>query len=320
MRFLGARAASPAPTRAEASLATPRAELRGLVLHVRGAMGERVGERRFPGRPQPAGIELEAYAAYAPGDDLRHLDWNAVGRLDALLVRRFTAEREVLVHLLVDCSASMAVPVGDGKLAAARELAMALAQVALAGNDAVRVTLLGGDAAPRASPVHRQGWRSAQRGSSLLRLAELLAAADACGALALGAALEDHARRHPRPGAALIISDFMTDPAELERGLLALRARGYGVVLLHVIGAGELEPGRVFRHGVLRDVESGATHPIALTRTALERYRALLAGHLEALQALATRAQATYARLSTDSTVTEFVTGELVRAGVVRRR
>jgi len=293
---------------------------RGLVLRVRGAMGERLGERRFPGRPQPAGIELEAYASYAPGDDLRHLDWNAVGRLDTLLVRRFTAEREVVVHLLVDCSASMAVPVRDGKLVAARDLAMALASIALAGNDAVRVSLLGGGAASRETPVHRHGWRQGQPGSSVVRLAELLGAAEARGALELGAALEDHARRHPRPGAALVISDFMTDPAEIERGLLALRARGYGVVLLHVIGAGELEPGREFRHGVLRDVESGATHPIALTRATLERYQALLAGHLGALEALATRAEATYARMSTASTVGEFVTGELARVGVVRRR
>src|SRR5207244_4799115 len=106
----------------------------GLALHVRRGMGERAGDRRFPGRPQPSGIELEAYSAYAPGDDLRHLDWNAYGRLDTLLVRRFTAEREVLFHLLLDCSASMGVPVRDGKLAAACELALALAAIALAGN------------------------------------------------------------------------------------------------------------------------------------------------------------------------------------------
>jgi hypothetical protein len=71
---------------------------------------------------------------------------------------------------------------------------------------------------------------------------------------------------------------------------------------------------------VLRDVESGATHPIALTRAALERYEALLAGHLAALEALARRTETTYARMTTASTVGEFVTGELARVGVVRRR
>jgi hypothetical protein len=104
----------------------PAALYTRLALRVRRGMGERAGERRFPGRPQAAGIELEAYRPYTPGDDLRHLDWHALGRLDVLLVRRYTAEREVLFHLLVDGSASMDVPADDGKLAAARELAMAL--------------------------------------------------------------------------------------------------------------------------------------------------------------------------------------------------
>ncbi len=288
------------------------APLRGLVLRVRGGIGERLGERRFPGRPEASGIEVEAYRTYAPGDDLRHLDWNAFGRLDTLLVRRFTAEREVLVHLLLDCSASMAVPARDGKLAVARELATALASIALAGNDAVRVTLLDGNGDPRATPVHR--------GPMLSRVAEFLAAAEPRGALALGAALAEHARRHPRPGVALIVSDFMTDPVELERGLLALRERRYGIVLLHVLGAGELDPGRDFRHGVLRDVESGATHPIALTRAVRERYAALLAAHLAALEAMATRAHAAYARMSTATSVHELVTGDLARLGVVGRR
>jgi len=288
------------------------APFRGLVLRVRGGIGERLGERRFPGRPEASGIEIEAYRTYAPGDDLRHLDWNAFGRLDTLLVRRFTAEREVLVHLLLDCSASMAVPARDGKLAVARELATALASIALAGNDAVRVTLLDGNGDPRATPVHR--------GPMLSRVLEFLAAAEPRGALALGAALAEHARRHPRPGVALIVSDFMTDPAELERGLLALRERHYGIVLLHVVGAGELDPGRDFRHGVLRDVESGATHPIALTRAVRERYAALLAAHLAALEAMATRVHAAYARMSTATSVHELVTGDLARLGVVGRR
>ena len=142
--------------------------LKRLSLRLRRGMGDRPGDRRFPGRPQAAGIEIEAHSAYVPGDDLRHLDWNAVGRLDTLLVRRFTAEREVVVHLLVDASASMAVPARDGKLALARELALALAYVALGANDAVRIAVLPGDGATRVSPLLRQ------RGS-LGRAAALLA-------------------------------------------------------------------------------------------------------------------------------------------------
>lgn len=287
-----------------------------LALHVRRGFGDRPGERRVPGRAQPSGIEVETHATYAPGDDLRHLDWNVLARLDTLLVRRFTAEREVAFHLLIDCSASMDVPVRDRKLAVATELAMELATIALAGSDAVRIALLSGDGG-ESSPAYRAGGRQ-RRG--LLRVAEHLGAAVARGPLALGAAMAAYARRHPRPGAAIVISDFMTEPQEIERGVQAMRARRYDVLLLQVIARGELTPERDFTHGMLHDVESGARHPVMLGAAAVAHYRELLAAHLDTLQAIAERNHATYARLVTDASVEDFVVRELSRLGVVRRR
>ncbi len=300
--------APPAPLLDPATLA----RYDGLTLHVRHGLGARAGDRRFPGHPQPSGIELEAYSAYAPGDDLRHLDWNAVGRLDSLLIRRFTAEREVAFHVLLDRSASMAVPADDGKLATALELAMALGYIALAANDAVRLVLLG-DETPRVSPLFRQR-------ASALRLAELSGGTVARGARGIGAALEGYARTGPAPGAAIVISDFMTEAGEVERGVQALRARGFEVRLLHVLGERELAPEREFARGILEDVESGATHPIVLTDAVLGRYRELLAAHLGALAALAERARSSYARCTTATPVATFVTTELPRLGIVRRR
>jgi len=151
--------------------------LDGLALHVRRGMGERPGERRFPGRPQASGIEVESHVAYAPGDDLRHLDWNALGRLDTLLVRRFTAEREVVVHLLLDASASMGVPPRDRKLAVACDLALALGYLALVANDALRLTVLGADG-PATSPVLRQRRSVARLATRRGRSAEARAAYD----------------------------------------------------------------------------------------------------------------------------------------------
>jgi uncharacterized protein (DUF58 family) len=298
-------------------LPLPLGRYERLRLHVRPGFGDRPGERRVPGRPQPTGVEVEAHAGYAPGDDLRHLDWNALARLDTLLVRRFTAEREVAFHLLVDCSASMDVPARDRKLALATELALALAAIAFAGNDAVRVALLHDDEAPHASPLERAGGRER---TGLRRVAERLAAAEAVGSLALGAALAAYARRHRRAGAVIVISDLMSDPEEIECGVQALRARRYEVLLLHVIARGELEPERDFTHGLLHDVESDARHAVTLSASALARYRDLLAAHLAALQAMATRNRAVYARLASDTRVEDFMMNDLARLGVVRRR
>ena len=284
----------------------------GLTFHVARGMGERAGERRFPGRPQSSGIELESYSAYTPGDDLRHLDWNAVGRLDALLVRRFTAEREVVFHVLLDCSASMGAPARDGKLAAATELAMAAAYIALTANDAVRIVLLGADPA-RVSPVYRQR-------ASATRVAELLGTATAAGSVGIGVALERWAATAPQPGTAIVISDFMSEPEEVARGVEALRARRFEVRLLHVIGERELDPRQEFAHAVLADAESAATHPMVLTDAALAHYRTLLTQHLDALASLANRGGATYARWTTAMPAATFVTTELPRLGVLRRR
>jgi uncharacterized protein (DUF58 family) len=284
-----------------------------LALHVRRGMGERLGDRRFPGRPQAAGFEVETWSAYAPGDDLRHLDWNAAARLDVWLMRRFVAEREVLFHFLLDRSASMGLPAVDRKRAAADALVGALAWVALSANDAVRVTLLPGDGPPEPSPVLRHR-------ASAATVSAWLARTPPSGALDLGAALATHASRHPRPAATILVSDFLVEPATLEAGIQALRARRHEVVLLQVIGRGELEPSADLAHGELRDVESGATHAIALTSAARARYQALVAEHGAALADLAARHQAVFARLVGDENVVGFVTGELARLGLVRRR
>jgi uncharacterized protein (DUF58 family) len=283
--------------------------LEGLTLAVRRGMGERPGERRFPGRPGPAGVEVEGHAAYAPGDDLRHLDWNVLGRLDALLVRRFTAERELELHLLLDASASMGAPPDKG--ARARELVCALARMALAAGDAVRVVVLGGEAPlPETRPLRSR--------AALPRVTARLSAARPAGGLDLGEALAAHACRHARPGAAVVVSDFMAEPAALARGVHALRARRFDVVLLQVLAREELEPS--FGDAVLVDAESGARHPVALSAALRARYRALLDAHCTAVARVATGAGAFHATLVSDVPLAAFIVGELARRGLVRRR
>ena len=284
-----------------------------LALRVRRGLGLRPGEHRFPGHADVSGIELEGHRTYAPGDDLRHLDWNVLGRLDLLLVRRFTAEREVPFHFLLDTSASMAVPAGDGKLAAACALVEALGTIALDAGDAVRVALLGGAGGVRVSPVLRARGR-------LRWLRAFLGDVGAAGGLDLGAALAAYASRTPDPGATFVVSDFLGDPAGIERGVAALRARRNDVTLLQVLGPTDVEPAKTFQVGLLADAESGETHPMRLTAAVRARYAALLAAHVVSLRALAVRTGADWAQLVAGGSLDAFVRGELVRLGVVRRR
>src|SRR4051794_12012578 len=106
-------------------------KLERLRLSAQHSVTQRPGNTRVARATQASGLELANHKAYAPGDDLRHLDWNAYGRLDERLIKTFQAEREAPVHLLIDASASMAVPVEDGKFAFAAGLVAGLGYIAL---------------------------------------------------------------------------------------------------------------------------------------------------------------------------------------------
>lgn len=294
------------------AVADAGARYRHLALHARGGIGTRPGDRRVPGRPDVSGIEPEAWTAYTPGDDLRHLDWNAAGRLDTLLVRRFTAERDVEVHLLVDTSASMGAVAADRKMETVATLGLALAAIGLQSGYAVRLTLLEDGAVGRRSARHH-------RRAGLLAIADLLGDVVPHGTLDLGAVLGDWAHRRRERGVVLVLSDLLVDPATLVPALGAMRARGVAAHLLQVLGPSEWSPG-LDAGGVLEDAESGATHAIACTPDVLARYRALLDAHQAAVAAVAASNDAVHACLVSDRPVADFVGGELVRRGLVRPR
>src|SRR5438876_11296097 len=67
--------------------------------------GRLKGERRSPKRGQS--VEFADYRNYAPGDDLRRLDWNAYARMERLFVKLYQEEEDLTVHVLLDASKSM---------------------------------------------------------------------------------------------------------------------------------------------------------------------------------------------------------------------
>src|ERR1022692_2871384 len=52
--------------------------------------------------------EFAEYRAYAPGDDLRHVDWNVFARTERMYLKRYRGETNSLLLILLDTSASMA--------------------------------------------------------------------------------------------------------------------------------------------------------------------------------------------------------------------
>src|SRR5262245_16940998 len=100
------------------------------------------------GRRAGSSLEFRDYREYQPGDDLRHVDWNAYARSDQLTLKLFREEVTPHLDLVLDGSRSMALE-ASAKEAAALGLAAFFASAA-AGSGHTHAAWLLGD---RLSPV-----------------------------------------------------------------------------------------------------------------------------------------------------------------------
>ena len=92
----------------------------------------------FKGR----GMNFDEVREYAPGDEIRSIDWNVTARMDKPFVKKFIEEREMTVLLVVDVSASGAFgSISLSKRELAAEVAAILAFSAINNNDKVGLLL-----------------------------------------------------------------------------------------------------------------------------------------------------------------------------------
>src|SRR4051812_37461191 len=76
-------------------------------LMLQGQSGVTVGQRAG------SSLEFRDYRDYQPGDDLRHVDWNAYARSDVLAVKLFREEVTPHLDVLIDDSRSMVLEASD---------------------------------------------------------------------------------------------------------------------------------------------------------------------------------------------------------------
>ncbi len=87
-----------------------------------------------------SGIEFEEVREYSPGDDVKAIDWKVSARLGKPFIKLYREERESIVMLLIDMSASQNFGTFFGKkLEKTAEVASVLAFNAIKNNDKVGV-------------------------------------------------------------------------------------------------------------------------------------------------------------------------------------
>lgn len=247
--------------------------LEALTLQVRRAARGPLMAQRLSRRSGLTGSVFADHRPYATTDDYRHIDWNAVARLDALVVKRFEQERDLTVELLVDTSASMGVGT-PAKFDVARRVAAALAYIALDELDRVTVTPFAA-AADRAMPAVRGK-------AAILSVIRFLDALAPAGPTDLAAAATAFAAGPRRRGLVIVVSDWF-DPAGFRVALDQLRRHADQVEVIQLYAPEEADP--PFRGEVeLIDVERPGSARVAVGESARRAYRAAFDGYIADLR------------------------------------
>lgn len=196
--------------------------------------------------------EFADYRQYAPGDEIRAIDWRAYARTDRFYIKLFRKETDMNCYLLVDRSSSMGYRGGESlsKLDYASFLAAALAYLMIQQGDKASLSLCD-DALRTFLPAG--GTRQ-----NLQRILVTLERTTPGGYTALADSLQTLFGVVRRKGLLVVISDFLDEPARVFSALSMFAHRGFAVLLFHIFSDAELNLPQV-GSALFQDVESLAT-------------------------------------------------------------
>ena len=237
--------------------------------------------------------EFAEYRAYAPGDDLRHIDWNVFARSERAYLKRYHGETSSHLTLLLDASSSMRYTSHTlTKLDYARFAAASLGYLAIhKQRDAAGLVVFDDEVRDVVRPSTRTG--------QLHRLLASLEHAAPRARTRFAAPLEHLQGLVRRRGIIVLLSDLYERPQTIVRAVEPLAFRGNEVVLFHVLDPQELRP-QLEPAAVLVDLETQERLDVT-AEYAQSEYRERIEQHIEELRRLARGAGIGYQLLTTDA-------------------
>lgn len=249
--------------------------------HALQGRANRGGDR--PSSEAGEGVEFQDFRGYAPGDDLRDVDWNAFARLGKLFRKRYRKEEGEGLAIVLDLSSSMGL--GEpAKERQARLLAGGLGALALAWGSRVHL-FLAGRALQRASFEGKNSvgdfFDTIEQASCQGGKESLMQAAEAIESL-------------PKTTEIFVISDcqFSEGPDALLAILARWRIRGHPVELLQIAAQEERDPfsqNDAVSRWQLRDVETGESLLCEGGKEAVQLYAAAWEEFLQGLSGFSRR-------------------------------
>ncbi len=228
--------------------------------------GYMAGEHKSPYRG--FAIEFSQHREYAPGDDVRHLDWKVLGKTDRYYIKQYEQETNFVAHLLIDGRESMKYGSGEtSKLDYAKMAIACLAFLIIKQRDAVSLSLFDDgtrDELPRGNTQNH-----------LFNILEQLSAFDARGETDLPGQLHNVAKQSQRKGLVIVASDFFDDEDAVLDAVQHLRFVGHEVIALQVVDNDEINfpfSGLVEFEG-MENIPNIKTRPSEIRKSYLEQFK-----------------------------------------------
>ena len=218
-------------------------------------------------------VEFAEHREYAPGDDLRYLDWKVLGRTDKYYLKQYEEETNLVCHVLLDASESMqyksdAAPLS--KLEYAQCAAAALAYLILHQQDSVGLVTFDSEI--------RSLVRASSHPSHLRDLLQVMEDTVPRRKTAIGPIFHHLAERFNKRGIVIVLSDLFDDVDAMMAGLKHFRHRRHDVVVMHVLDPAEIEfpfqQSTLFRG--LEQFPNVLTDPTALRKAYLAEFNRYL--------------------------------------------
>jgi uncharacterized protein (DUF58 family) len=211
------------------------AKLQGLQLRARHIVeGYVAGLHRSP--YHGFSIEFAEHREYAPGDDLRFVDWKVFGRTDRFYLKQYEDETNLILYVVLDTSESMQYQGPDAamsKLAYAQCIAAALSWLVLMQQDAVGLVTFDNQIRtllkPSSSPAHLQ---------QVLAVIENVSSGKKTST---GPIFHELAERFTKRGVVLILSDLFDNVDAMLAGLKHFHHRRHDVIVMQTLDPAELD-------------------------------------------------------------------------------
>lgn len=238
-------------------------------------------------------VEFEQHREYAPGDELRRLDWKALGKVDRYFIKEYEDESNLRAHLVLDVSASMDYSSnGVTKFEYASILVASLAYLILRQQDAVGLTTFSTQIDSALPPKATRAY--------LVELLQHLESRTTHGETSIGRILGEVASGLRRRGLVILVSDLLDEPESILEGLRLFRFKGNDVLVFHVLDETELT--LPFSGNTrFEDIEDAGLRVTADPRAIQAEYQKTVNAHIEALRSGCHRHAIDYQLVSTST-------------------